>query len=63
MNSKEAVVDIMNQTSSYASLEEVLYSIYVREQIEAGLKDVENGNVISSDEAETRLSIWDIDQL
>jgi hypothetical protein len=40
------------------TLEDIWYNLYVREKVEKGLKDVEEGRVVSQDEAERRMSEW-----
>ena len=41
-----------------ATFEDIQYHIYVREKIERGLKDVQEGRVLTQEEAERRLSKW-----
>lgn len=40
-----------------ATWDNVLYEIYVRQSIEAGLKDADAGNTISSEEVRRRLGL------
>jgi len=40
-----------------ATWDDVLYEIYVRQSIEAGLKDAEAGNTLSSEEVRRRLGL------
>jgi len=59
MNSVKAEVrDILEKLPDDASLEDVQYHIYVRQKVERGLKDVEEGRVLSQEEAERRMSRW-----
>lgn len=60
MTAKEAVADILREAPENATFEEIMYQIYVREKIEVGLKDVEQGNIVSPEQVEARLSRWDI---
>jgi predicted transcriptional regulator len=55
---KEAVRKILEQVPDDASYEDIQYHIYVREKIERGVKDIEEGRVISQEEAEQRMSKW-----
>jgi hypothetical protein len=41
-----------------ASLEDVQYSIYVREHIERARKEADDGRVIDEDEIESRMRRW-----
>lgn len=40
-----------------ATWDDVLYEIYVRQSIEAGLKDADAGNTMSSEEVRRRLGL------
>ena len=41
-----------------ASFEDIQYHIYVREKIERGLKDIQEGRVLSQEDIEERMSKW-----
>lgn len=59
MNSvKDEVREILEKLPDDASLEDVQYHIYVRQKVERGLKDIEEGRVLSQEEAERRMSRW-----
>jgi|RhiMethySRZTD1v2_1073278.scaffolds.fasta_scaffold5519687_1 predicted transcriptional regulator len=47
MSVKEVVLEIVNKMPKQCTWDEVLYQIYVRKQIEAGLKDEAEGRVVS----------------
>ncbi len=49
---------MLDQIPDDASFEDIQYHIYVREKIERGLKDIEDGHVLSQEEAEQRMSKW-----
>lgn len=55
---KEKVRKMLDQIPDDASFEDIQYHIYVREKIERGLKDVEEGQVLSQEEVEHRMSKW-----
>lgn len=55
---KEEVQKILEQIPDDSSLEDIQYHIYVREKIEKGLKDIEEGRVLSQEEVEQRMSRW-----
>jgi len=55
---KEEVRKMLDQIPDDASFEDIQYHIYVREKIERGLKDVEEGHVLSQEEVERRMSQW-----
>ena len=41
-----------------ATFEDIQYHIYVREKIERGLKDIQEGRLLSQEEVEQRMSKW-----
>ena len=55
---KEEVRKMLDQIPDDVSYEDIQYHIYVREKIERGMKDVEEGRVFSQEEAEKRMSRW-----
>jgi predicted transcriptional regulator len=55
---KEEVRKMLDQIPDDASFEDIQYHIYVREKIERGLKDIEEGHVLSQEEVEQRMSKW-----
>lgn len=55
---KDEVRKLLDRLPDEASFEEIQYHIYVREKIERGLKDVEEGRVLSQQEVERRMSKW-----
>jgi predicted transcriptional regulator len=57
-SAKEEVRRILDHIPDNASFEDIQYHIYVREKVERGLKDVEQGRVISQEEVERRMRKW-----
>lgn len=55
---KEEVRKLLDQIPDDSSFEDIQYHIYVREKIERGLKDVEEGRVLSHEEVERRMAKW-----
>ena len=55
---KEEVRKMLDQIPDDVSYEDIQYHIYVREKIERGIKDVEEGRVVSQEEVEQRMSRW-----
>ena len=55
---KEEVRKLLDQLPDEASFEDIQYHIYVREKIERGLKDVEEGRVFTQAEVEEKMSKW-----
>lgn len=55
---KKEVSKLLKQLPDEASYEEIQYHIYVRQKIEKGLKDVEEGRVLTQAEVERRMAKW-----
>ena len=55
---KEEVRRILDLLPDNATLEDVQYRIYVRQAIAAGLRDVDEGRVVSQEEVERRMARW-----
>jgi len=55
---KEEVRRILDSLPDDATLEDIQYRIYVRQAITAGLRDVDQGRVISQEEVERRMAGW-----
>jgi len=55
---KEEVRKMLDQLPDDASFEDIQYHIYVREKIERGLKDIQEGRVLRQEDVEERMSKW-----
>ena len=55
---KEEVRRILDSLPDDATMEDVQYRIYVRQAIAAGLRDVDEGRVVSQEEVERRMARW-----
>jgi len=55
---KEEVRKMLNLIPEDATFEDIQYHIYVQEKIERGMKDIEEGRVLSQEEIERRMSKW-----
>jgi len=55
---KQEVLKMLDKIPDGASFEDIQYHIYVCQKIERGLKDIEDGRVLSQEEIEQRMSRW-----
>lgn len=55
---KEEVRQLLESLPDDASLEDVQYSIWVRERIERGRREGSEGKLIQQDEIESRMRRW-----
>lgn len=57
-SAKQTVRDMLHHIPNKATLEDILYHIYVREKIERGLQEARQGKLISQEKLEKRLKRW-----
>jgi predicted transcriptional regulator len=55
---KEEVRRILDLLPDDATLEDVQYRIYVSQAVAAGLRDMDEGRVVSQEEVERRIARW-----
>jgi len=55
---KEMVESILKSLPADATMEDILYEIYVQQNIEIGLNELRKGNLISEEEVNKRLQRW-----
>lgn len=55
---KENVQRMIEGLPDDTSLEDIQYHIYVRQKVERGLKDIEEGRYLTQDEVEERMKKW-----
>ena len=55
---KQAVRRLVDQLDDNVSFEDIQYKLYVVQQIERGLRDVEEGRTVSHQDARSRLDRW-----
>lgn len=52
---KQAAKQIIDHVSDQATWDDIMYELYVKQKIEKGLNAVEEGRVLSSEDAKKRL--------
>jgi len=52
---KQAATQIINQMSDQASWDDIMYELYVKEKIEAGLADINAGRTIPHEQLKAEL--------
>jgi hypothetical protein len=55
---KQAAIELINSLPDDCTLDDIQYHLFVRRSVERGLKDIENGRVLSVDEMERRVGQW-----
>lgn len=55
---KEEVIEILKRLPDNSTLEEIQYHLYVRQKIERGIKDIEDGRTSTQEEMEKWMEKW-----
>lgn len=55
---KEEVRRILESLPDDATLDDIQYRIYLRQAIAAGVREVDEGRIVSQEEVERRMSRW-----
>lgn len=55
---KEAVIRLVQSLPDDCTIDDIHYHLYVREKVEDGLRAIEEGKVISEEEADRRIEEW-----
>ncbi len=55
---KQEVIELIKGLPDDSTLEEIQYSLYVRQKIERGLQDVEKGRTHTQEKVEKRMGKW-----
>ena len=61
-NLKEEIIDLIRKLPEDATIDDIMYHLYVKKKILAGLKDIEQGKVVPHEQvmknAKERLEQW-----
>ena len=55
---KDVTIEVLKNIAPSASLEEIMYKINLAAQVMEGIKDADEGKVISTDELLKRMDSW-----
>lgn len=55
---KEQVIELIKSLPDDCTWEDIQYHIYVREKVERGIRDVDEGKVLTHDEVEKEMKKW-----
>lgn len=58
MSNKEAAIRAIQGLPDDASTEDIMYAMYVRANIERGLRDLEAGNTVSHEDVMREIDEW-----
>ena len=57
-SAKAEVIEILKGLPDNSTLEEIQYHLYVRQKIERGIKDIEEGRTFTQEDMERRMEKW-----
>jgi predicted transcriptional regulator len=55
---KDQVVELIKLLPDDCTLEDIQYHLYVREKVERGVQAIDEGQVVSQEEAERKVQEW-----
>lgn len=55
---KQEVINILNKLPDDVDIDEIMYRLYVLDSIRKGLKDVEEGRTLTSEEVKQAIDSW-----
>jgi predicted transcriptional regulator len=55
---KDEVIDMVSKMPQDTTVDDIMEALYVRTKIDKGLKQLDEGNYITHEEAKKRLSKW-----
>lgn len=55
---KQEVMELLKGLPDTSTLEEIQYHLYVRQKVQRGIQDVEEGRTYSQEEVEKRMEKW-----
>jgi predicted transcriptional regulator len=55
---KDEVKQMIDKLPEDCSIEDIQYTLYVRSKIEKGLKDLDEGNFLTTEEVRERMQKW-----
>lgn len=55
---KEQAIELIKSLPDGCTLEDIQYHLYVRAKVEKGIRAIDEGRVVSQDEAEKKVKEW-----
>lgn len=55
---KQEAIDAISKLPETATMDEIMYRLYVIDKVHAGLEDVRNGRVISTEDLKREIQTW-----
>ncbi|MGQ0636784.1 MAG: hypothetical protein ACT4QC_19405 [Planctomycetaceae bacterium] len=58
MSTRDAVIEMIRRMPENSSVPDIIAELYVRQKIDEGLRQLDEGAGVSHEEAKTRLAKW-----
>ena len=58
LTAKQEVIELLKDLPDTSTLEEIQYHLYVRQKVQRGIQDVEEGRTYTQEEVEKRMEKW-----
>ncbi len=58
MSTKEAALRLIERLPDDVSLEDIMYELYFRQRVDRGLRETEDGHVVSQEDVERSVAEW-----
>ena len=58
LTAKQEVMELLKDLPDTSTLEEIQYHLYVRQKVQRGIQDVEEGRIYTQEEVEKRMAKW-----
>lgn len=55
---KEEVIQLVERMPDNCTLDDILYEMYFKQKVDKGLRDIEEGRVVSHEEVTQRVAKW-----
>ena len=55
---KKEAIDIITKLPEDASIEDIMYKLYVLDKVKKGQEDIKNGNFVTTDELRKEIELW-----
>lgn len=56
---KQQVIRLIESLPDECTLEDIQYHLYIREKVERGIRAIDEGRVLTEEEAEKKVASWD----
>ena len=57
---KEIAIDLIKHLPNNCTFEDIQYELYAKQKIEKGLKDIEEGNILTEKEMDIEIQSWQV---